>query len=417
MRTIKLVVIGTSGVGKTSLRNQYISGRFTTGYRATIGADFITKSIPHHARPEEKVTLQIWDTAGQERFSSLSSAFFRGADAVLLMFDVNRPSSLEALTKWWNDFRERAPVPEDQVARFCCVFVGNKTDIPFSDGELGGSARSSPRVGVEQAMRFIDDLIPPPPLSPSAPQTPCESDSAGPLNHTPTSSDSDLTVHLTDPLAQTHSIDISVYHRHHRRKDSRSRSRTRSALWHAGTIGTMTTTHSLSEYHTPRSSVFDAFESARSSPVPRSASSSRTNLSSLELSRSRSHSPAQSLQRQRSFSSTLSEAQTITPSLFVRGHENAAEAETACTTPEPPSNGLTVLPVPEQGTKLFFTSAKTGEGVADVFEYVAKRVVSRWEYEEIVEARTLHMAEASIDGTVRLQNDGRRWNASTCCGS
>ncbi|EKM60314.1 uncharacterized protein PHACADRAFT_50904, partial [Phanerochaete carnosa HHB-10118-sp] len=128
MRTLKLVVVGASGVGKTSLRNQYVSGRFTTGYRATIGADFITKSVPHHGNPDELVTLQIWDTAGQERFSSLSSAFFRGADAVLLMFDVNQPQTLEALRKWWDDFRDKAPVADDEVDSFCSVFVGNKID-------------------------------------------------------------------------------------------------------------------------------------------------------------------------------------------------------------------------------------------------------------------------------------------------
>jgi len=80
MLTIKLVVIGASGVGKTSLRDQvsdfrlyvpslsltgllqsqYISGRFLGGYRATIGADFISKTIPHPTEPEQNVTLQIW---------------------------------------------------------------------------------------------------------------------------------------------------------------------------------------------------------------------------------------------------------------------------------------------------------------------------------------------------------------------
>ncbi|EJF56138.1 hypothetical protein DICSQDRAFT_39552, partial [Dichomitus squalens LYAD-421 SS1] len=129
MRTVKLVVIGASGVGKSSIRNQYISGRFTTGYRATIGADFITKTLPHHNCPDEQVTLQIWDTAGQERFSGLSSAFFRGADAVILMFDVNQPHTLGALTKWWDDFRDKAPVSDERVEEFCCVVVGNKTDI------------------------------------------------------------------------------------------------------------------------------------------------------------------------------------------------------------------------------------------------------------------------------------------------
>ncbi|OSX56189.1 hypothetical protein POSPLADRAFT_1086824, partial [Postia placenta MAD-698-R-SB12] len=128
MRTIKVVVIGASGVGKTSLRSQYVSGRFTTGYRATIGADFITKSLPHHSALDETITLQIWDTAGQERFSSLSSAFFRGADAAILMFDVNQPDTLQALQRWWSDFREKAPVPDDELEDFCCVVVGNKID-------------------------------------------------------------------------------------------------------------------------------------------------------------------------------------------------------------------------------------------------------------------------------------------------
>ncbi|KAF9033977.1 hypothetical protein BDZ89DRAFT_538474 [Hymenopellis radicata] len=81
--TIKVVVIGASGVGKTSLRSQYITSRFSTGYRATIGADFISKTITVPGAEEEEVVLQIWDTAGQERFSSLSTAFFRRADAVL----------------------------------------------------------------------------------------------------------------------------------------------------------------------------------------------------------------------------------------------------------------------------------------------------------------------------------------------
>ncbi|KAI0344318.1 ras-domain-containing protein [Trametopsis cervina] len=414
MRTLKVVVIGASGVGKTSFRNQYISGRFTTGYRATIGADFITKTVPHHDRPEEKVTLQIWDTAGQERFSSLSSAFFRGADAVILMFDVNQPSTLEALSKWWNEFKDRAPVRDEDMDKFCCIFVGNKIDIPPPHNASTTSLGRSSRVDVAQAARFIDTLIPPPlSLFPPPPVDNLESMRISPFPDV----ESDATFNIITPSPHTHSIDISIYRR---RKDSRSRSRTRSMLYHSGTIGTMTTTHSISEYHTPRSSIFDAFESARSSPIPRSTYSSRTNLRAFSSSpssspsRSRSHSPVQSLRRQRSISSTYSDAQTITPSLFVRKQD--AAIDTACTTPSP-GQSAPALPILDQGTKLFFTSAKTGEGVVDVFEYLAKRVVTRWEYEESIEARTLHMAEASIDGTIRLHNDNRRWNASTCCGS
>ena len=80
MRTVKVVIIGHSGVGKTSLRGQvrtincpfvrgsaqlslaikYVSGQFSTAYRSTIGTDFITKTLPHHSKPDESVTLQIW---------------------------------------------------------------------------------------------------------------------------------------------------------------------------------------------------------------------------------------------------------------------------------------------------------------------------------------------------------------------
>ncbi|KAG1778673.1 ras-domain-containing protein [Suillus placidus] len=126
MRTIKLVVIGASGIGKTSLRGQYISGRFSTcSYRATIGADFITKSLPDPKTPSEIIFLQTW----AKNVSPPSSAFFRGADAVLLMFDVSAPETMHALTKWWEEFKHRAPVSDEEVNNFCCVVVGNKMDL------------------------------------------------------------------------------------------------------------------------------------------------------------------------------------------------------------------------------------------------------------------------------------------------
>ena len=153
-----------------------MSGRFSTGYRATIGANFITKTVPHSRNPDESVTLQIWSisfpplhtippwnqrtfslsiicaqyTAGQERFSSLSLAFFRGADAALLIFDVTSPDSMHALKKWWNDFRDKAPVEDEDVQEYCCVVVGNKTDT--GDNRL---------VGESDALEFIDELVPP----------------------------------------------------------------------------------------------------------------------------------------------------------------------------------------------------------------------------------------------------------------
>ncbi|KAL1749699.1 small GTPase superfamily, partial [Schizophyllum commune] len=107
---------------------KYISGRFSTGYRATIGADFITKTLPCTSPPDDSVVLQIWDTAGQEYFSSISSAFFRGADAAVLCFNANDRQSMRSLLKWWDEFRQRLPLADDDLEDYCCTVVGNKTD-------------------------------------------------------------------------------------------------------------------------------------------------------------------------------------------------------------------------------------------------------------------------------------------------
>lgn len=78
---LKVIILGDSGVGKTSLMNQYVNKKFSNQYKATIGADFLTKEV---IVDDRVVTMQIWDTAGQERFQSLGVAFYRGADCCVL---------------------------------------------------------------------------------------------------------------------------------------------------------------------------------------------------------------------------------------------------------------------------------------------------------------------------------------------
>lgn len=78
---LKVIILGESGVGKTSLMNQYVNKKFSNQYKATIGADFLTKEV---IVDDRVVTMQIWDTAGQERFQSLGVAFYRGADCCVL---------------------------------------------------------------------------------------------------------------------------------------------------------------------------------------------------------------------------------------------------------------------------------------------------------------------------------------------
>jgi len=124
---LKVIILGDSSVGKTSLMNQYVNKKFNTQYKATIGADFLTKEV---SLEERVVTMQIWDTAGQERFQSLGVAFYRGADACILVFDVTTKKSFDALDTWRDEFLVQAS-PNDPN-NFPFVVLGNKIDLKES---------------------------------------------------------------------------------------------------------------------------------------------------------------------------------------------------------------------------------------------------------------------------------------------
>merc|ERR1711861_28066 len=121
---LKVIILGDSGVGKTSLMNQYVNKKFNAQYKATIGADFLTKEVTVDDR---LVTMQIWDTAGQERFQSLGVAFYRGADCCVLVFDVNVAKTFDNLDSWRDEFLIQAG-PRDPD-NFPFVVLGNKIDV------------------------------------------------------------------------------------------------------------------------------------------------------------------------------------------------------------------------------------------------------------------------------------------------
>ena len=136
-KTLKMVILGDSGVGKTSLMNRYATGKFTGQYKATIGADFLAKDnvvVSDIFGTRHLVSLQIWDTAGQERFQSLGVGFYRGADACLLVYDVTDPHSLDHLEHWRKEFLEQVGGGGiggglgDASAQFPFVVLGNKMD-------------------------------------------------------------------------------------------------------------------------------------------------------------------------------------------------------------------------------------------------------------------------------------------------
>ncbi|CAL9736525.1 ypt/Rab-type GTPase Ypt7p [Monosporozyma servazzii] len=121
---LKVIILGDSGVGKTSLMHRYVNDKYSQQYKATIGADFLTKEV---AVDDKVATMQVWDTAGQERFQSLGVAFYRGADCCVLVYDVTNTKSFENIKTWRDEFLVHANVSSPETFPF--VILGNKVDI------------------------------------------------------------------------------------------------------------------------------------------------------------------------------------------------------------------------------------------------------------------------------------------------
>ena len=94
---LKVIIVGESGVGKTALMNHYVNNQFIESHKPTIGADFLIKNIEID---DNSMMLQMWDTAGQERFKSLGMSFYRGTDAVILVYDVTNLDSFHKIDEW-----------------------------------------------------------------------------------------------------------------------------------------------------------------------------------------------------------------------------------------------------------------------------------------------------------------------------
>ncbi|XP_044264848.1 ras-related protein Rab-37-like isoform X1 [Tribolium madens] len=116
----KTILLGDSGVGKTSLLVKFDTGRFQSGnFSATVGIGFTNKVV---TVDQTKVKLQIWDTAGQERFRSVTHAYYRDAHALLLLYDVTNKTSFDNIRAWLSEIREYA---QDDVV---IMLLGNKAD-------------------------------------------------------------------------------------------------------------------------------------------------------------------------------------------------------------------------------------------------------------------------------------------------
>lgn len=115
----KVVLIGDAGVGKTCLVRRFTQGLFPPGQAATIGVDFMIKTIEIEG---DKVKLQIWDTAGQEKFRSITQSYYRAANALILVYDTCSQGSFDALPQWMTDIESFAG------HKVLSYLVGNKID-------------------------------------------------------------------------------------------------------------------------------------------------------------------------------------------------------------------------------------------------------------------------------------------------
>jgi len=122
---LKVLLVGDSGVGKTALYIRYIENRFSEKYQSTLGADFNSKE--QEIADGRAVILQIWDTAGQERFQGLGPIFFRGADCLILVYDLTDRQSFEHLQSWQECFLQQANI--ENYKAFPIVCIGNKLDL------------------------------------------------------------------------------------------------------------------------------------------------------------------------------------------------------------------------------------------------------------------------------------------------
>ncbi|XP_062454148.1 ras-related protein Rab-25 [Rhea pennata] len=132
----KVVLIGESGVGKTNLLSRFTRNEFNHDSRTTIGVEFSARTVPLGTAA---VKAQIWDTAGLERYRAITSAYYRGAVGALVVFDITKHQTYDAVERWLKELYDHAE------ASVVVMLVGNKMDLAH--------AREVP---TEEAKMFAD---------------------------------------------------------------------------------------------------------------------------------------------------------------------------------------------------------------------------------------------------------------------
>lgn len=121
-KKFKVLIIGDANVGKTSLLLRHVDGKFCEEIGGTIGIDYRSNT---YIRDNQRYDLMIWDTAGQERFRNVTRAYYRDADAVLLVFDLTDRISFNHIPRWFEQLLKETGRTQEQMVM---ILVGNKSD-------------------------------------------------------------------------------------------------------------------------------------------------------------------------------------------------------------------------------------------------------------------------------------------------
>ncbi|EFA82501.1 Rab GTPase [Heterostelium album PN500] len=165
----KILVIGDYAVGKTSIIKRYCTGMFSPNYKLTIGVDFAVKEVQWDKNTT--VSLQLWDIAGHERFGTMTRVYYKYAIAAIIVFDLGRPTTFEAVTKWRDDINSKVVLGNQQPIPV--LLLANKCDMKDSSidkamldnfvkehnfiGWFPTSAQSN--INIDEAMMFLTGKV------------------------------------------------------------------------------------------------------------------------------------------------------------------------------------------------------------------------------------------------------------------
>ncbi|KAI7869311.1 ras family-domain-containing protein [Spinellus fusiger] len=145
---VKLVLLGESAVGKSSLVIRFVEGDFVENREPTIGAAFSTQKCPIE---DHTIKFEIWDTAGQERFHSLAPMYYRNAQAAVVVYDVTKAASLDKAKTWIKELQRQAN------SQIVIALIGNKLDLVAVEEETAENEESARQVTTEEASAYANE--------------------------------------------------------------------------------------------------------------------------------------------------------------------------------------------------------------------------------------------------------------------